>query len=82
MVGQLFGKVFSVKLSQLPFNPAHRKQNIHKREVFEDRSRLDKELLTQKLLETLSEADLARTLHQILSDLGRKHRKSKEEIAE
>lgn len=43
---------------------------------------MDKELLTKKLLETLSDADLARTLHQILSDLGRKNRKTKEEIAE
>ena len=35
-----------------------------------------------KLLEALSEGDLARTLHQFLSELARKHKKSKEDIAD
>ena len=48
----------------------------------EDRSCLDRNLLQTKLLETLSEADLARSLHQSLSELGRRHKKSKEDIAD
>ena len=80
MVSNLFGKVYSVKLSKLKFNrPQHRQ---YKRYVSEDRSRISKDQLVRKTFEALSEADLARVLHRQLTQLASKHRKSKEEVAD
>ena len=76
LVSTLFGKVFTVRLS------LELKSKIATRFVEENRTIIDKELLTKKLLQMLSEADLARTLHQQLSELARRNRKTREEMAE
>ena len=76
IVSILFGKIFTIRLS------LEKQSRVATRYVEEDRTRIDKELLMKKLLQTLSEADLARTLHQQLSELARRNRKSREEMAE
>ena len=48
----------------------------------EDRSKLKVDLLQQKLSETMTESDLARCLHFILSEMARKYKKTIEEVSD
>lgn len=83
LVSQLFGSAYSVRLTPLArYSSSFQDVKEHRRTVREDRGRLDQHLLNKALFGALSEMDLARNLHQTLSELARKNKKSKEDIAE
>ena len=48
----------------------------------EERAKLKTEFIASKLTETMTEGDLARCLHYILSETAHRYRKSLEEVAD